>query len=212
MMTMIERYFDGLEQVYNRVAYPEEHYWQGFKNRIHGASDTDIAKLKAKFPLMPQSLIGLLNIVDGTYWREYHGEQIAFYMFGSIPPDFGYPCYLNSCQQMMASDDEFAFLKDYINRELDPDWGVAIDDKIIDDFSQVHWLHLADCMNNGGTSKLYLDFSPSGTGNMGQVIMYLHDPDELTVIAEGFDEYLQKLVQTDFAFIEDDMADEFYWE
>lgn len=208
----IQSYLNGLKNTYNRIAYPEENYWQGFMERVHGASDDDIAKLKAKFLNVPQSLIELLQIVDGTNWRVYQSEKIAFYMLGSIPPKFTYPCYLNSCQQMMASDKEIVFLKDYINRDIDPDWGIAIDDKIIDDFDKVHWLHLADCSNNGGTSRLYLDFSPSSTGKMGQVVMYLHDPDELTVIADGFDEYLQKLIQTDFAFIDDDMADELYWD
>ncbi|MDO4897358.1 MAG: SMI1/KNR4 family protein [Moraxella sp.] len=211
-MTIINDYLTGLKQAYNTIADPKSNYWQGFEHRIHGASDTDIIKLKEKFPLIPQSLIELLKFVDGTYCREYHGEQIAFYMFGSIPDEFVYPCYLNSCEQMLNGDDEFSYLKDYINRDIDPEWGISIDDKIIDDFDKVNWLHLSNCANNGGTSQLYIDFSPSDTGKMGQVVMFLHDPDELTVIADSFDEYLQLLMDSEFAFIDADMADEFYWD
>lgn len=201
----------GLKQAYQNASDPKANYWQGFENRIQGASKDDIAKLTAKFPLIPESLIELLQFVDGTYWREYQGEQMSFFMFGSIPDEFSYPCYLNSCEQMINSD-SVVFLADYINRDIDPEWGIAIDDRIVDDFKKVNWLHLSDCMNNGGSSQLYIDFSPSDTGKVGQVIMYLHDPDELTVIADSFDEYLQSLIDSEFAFIEEDMADDFYWD
>lgn len=119
---------------------------------------------------------------------------------------------LSSCEKMLNNHDEFCYLKDYINRDLDPEWGIYIDDKIIDDFDKVHWLHLSNCMNNGGSSQLYIDFLPSDTGKVGQVVMYLHDPDELAVIAESFDGYLQLLIDSEFASIEEDMADEFYWD
>ena len=207
-MGVVQDYLTGLELAYNK--HGGQALWQDFKSRIHGASADDIAKLTAKFPFIPTSLIELLQFVDGTYWRAYQGEEIAFFMFGSIPDEFTYPCYLNSCQQMLAGDDEAAHLAEYINRDVDPDWGVDIDDRIIEDFNQVKWLHLADCMNNGGTSQLFIDFSPSKTGKVGQVVMYLHDPDELTVIADSFDEYLQKLIDTDFAFVAD-VADDNPW-
>lgn len=41
-------------------------------------------------------------------------------------------------------------------------------------------------MNNGGTSKLFIDLTPSETGKKGQIVRYLHDPDELKVIADSF--------------------------
>ena len=206
-MSVVQNYLNGLKQTYDEILGEDE--WRDFVACICGASDEDIAKLKAQFPLIPQSLIELLQFVDGTNWRTYQGGDVSFFMFGSIPDDFGYPCYLNSCEQMLNSRDEFTHLKDYINRNVDPTWGVEIDDKIIKDFDRVHWLHLADCMNNGGTSQLFIDFSPSDGGKVGQVVMYLHDPDELMVIADSFDEYLQSLIESDFAFIDKDMADDF---
>ena len=46
-------------------------------------------------------------------------------------------------------------------------------------------------MNNGGTSKLFIDFSPSASGIKGQIVRFLHDLDEIEVIADSFDEYLE---------------------
>ena len=79
-----------------------------------------------------------------------------------------------------------------------------VDDKIIDDASQLKWLHFSDCMNNGGTSQLFIDFSPSESGTSGQIVMYVHDPDSMDVIADSFDKYLEKLIDREFDFINDD--------
>ena len=63
-------------------------------------------------------------------------------------------------------------------------------------------------MNNGGTSQLVLDFSPSGMGKKGQVLRFLHDPDELVIVADSFDEYLQMLIDQDYSFINEDTLEE----
>lgn len=57
-------------------------------------------------------------------------------------------------------------------------------------------------MNNGGTSSLFIDFTPSEKGVRGQVIRFLHDPDELKVIADSFDEFLEMLIADKFKFIQ----------
>lgn len=65
-------------------------------------------------------------------------------------------------------------------------------------------LCFSHCMNNGGTSMLYLDFDPAPGGCVGQVVRYLHDPDSYAVIAPSFDAYLQQLIDGDYAFIDVD--------
>lgn len=72
------------------------------------------------------------------------------------------------------------------------------------DVDKLKWLNFSDCMNNGGTSSLYIDFTPSEQGKKGQVIRYLHDPDELQVIADSFDEFLEMLVNNGIQFIHED--------
>ena len=37
---------------------------------------------------------------------------------------------------------------------------------------------------------------------------YLHDPDELVIVADSFDEYLQMLIDQDYLFINEDSMDE----
>jgi len=62
-------------------------------------------------------------------------------------------------------------------------------------------------MNNGGTSQLFIDFSPSEKGVKGQIVRFLHDPDEIGVIADSFDEYLEELIESGLDFISEDIID-----
>lgn len=196
-MNIAQKYVEGLKKAYFDNGAQKQ--WMHFEKIVQGASKADIEKLRALYPDIPDSLIQLLEIADGTYWREYAGEKIAFYFLGS---DFEeYPYYLLSAKQMTDTED-FAWLNDYINRKYGD--AVEIDEKITDNADHMCWLHFSDCMNNGGTSQLFIDFSPSPKGIKGQIIRYLHDPDEIQVIADSFDEYLQKLIDWGYDFITED--------
>ena len=102
--------------------------------------------------------------------------------------------------------DQFRQWGDYlIDRDFDD---IQVDEGICDDMDQLNFLHFSDCMNNGGTSQLFLDFSPSAKGKKGQVLRFLHDPDELVIVADSFGEYLQMLIDQDYSFINEDTLEE----
>ena len=44
----------------------------------------------------------------------------------------------------------------------------------------------------------------SEKGIKGQIIRFLHDPDKIEVIADSFDEYLEKFMEYDLDFISED--------
>lgn len=160
-------------------------------------------RLRNQYPDVPDSLLQLLRIVDGTYYRVYAGEKTVFYFLGSDLEE--YPYYLLSAEQMCRKE-EPDWLTDYINREFGDD--VEIDGRITDRAEQMCWLHFSDCMNNGGTSQLFLDFSPSAKGTKGQVVRFLHDPDNFTVIADSFDAYLEMLMEYEYDFITEETIEE----
>lgn len=181
----------------------------------HGATEADLAKLRAAYPLCPDALIDLLKRVDGTYFRDYGGNTVTIYLLGSDVT--GYPYYLLSAAQILESatkpwiaeqsirdiyDDD---LEEYfsVGRDSEPGDG-HLDDRIDPDVPCGTWLHFSDCMNNGGTSQLFIDFNPLPGGRVGQVIRYLHDPDSYTVIADGFEEYLQRLIDGGYGFVRAD--------
>lgn len=203
-MTIADEYIQGLKQAY--IDNDARDYWEHFERIIHGASIEGIWLLKKKYPQLPASLVSLLAFVDGTDGQNYRETDVSFIFLGSKLGD--YPYYLQSAQQILESKD-IDLLEDYINRTLEPEWGIYIDDKIINDFNQVNWLHFSDCINNGGSSKLYIDFSPSPKGKFGQVVMHVHDPDKLTVIADSFDDYLRLLISRGYEFIDEDISDNY---
>ncbi|WP_160692244.1 SMI1/KNR4 family protein [Clostridium sp. C2-6-12] len=201
-MKVVEEYVNALKKAYYDNGGKKS--WDHFEKVMHGASSEDIKKLKEEYPYVPDSFVKLLEYVDGTYWREYEGEKITFYILGSDV--YEYPYYLLSVNQILESKNEAVdFYADYVNREYGDE--VEVDERIIDCSNDMKWLHFSDCMNNGGTSQLFIDFSPSVKGIKGQVVRFLHDPDEIQVIADSFDEYLQKLINNGIDFINEDTVE-----
>jgi cell wall assembly regulator SMI1 len=77
-----------------------------------------------------------------------------------------------------------------------------VDNKIAKEAKYAHWLHFA--LHDNSDSSLFIDFTPSATGKKGQIIRYVHDPDELHVIADNFDDYLQMLIDKEYDFVWED--------
>ena len=199
-MTLVEQYLEGLKQAY--IDNGGEEAWQNLMATAHGATEADLQLLRNRYPQVPESLLDLLRRIDGTYWREYEKGTVSDLILGADEAMGDYPYYLLSAQQIVETQNEaFDFYADYINREYEE---VEIDNRITSDASELHnWLHFSDCMNNGGTSQLFIDFSPSATGKLGQVVRFLHDPDEIVVIADSFDDYLKMLMKNGYCFVDE---------
>jgi len=199
-MTLVEQFLEGLKQAY--INNGGEEAWQNLMATAHGATEADLQVLRNRYPQVPESLLDLLRRIDGTYWRDYEKGTVSDLILGADEEMGDYPYYLLSAEQIVATQNEaFDFYADYINREYEE---VEIDNRITSDASQLHnWLHFSDCMNNGGTSQLFIDFSPSATGKVGQVVRFLHDPDEMVVIANSFDDYLKMLMKNGYCFVDE---------
>lgn len=195
-------YLKGLKEAY--VEAGGEEAWKNIESVAEGASDNDIQTLKKAYPEVPDSLITLLKQIDGTYFRKYENNQVLAYFLGSDVDEGEYPYYLLSAQQIVENKDKIKeWYGDFVNREYDAE-DVEVDERIINDAEQMNWLHFSDCMNNGGTSQLFIDFSPSEKGVKGQIVRFLHDPDGLMVIANSFDDYLQTIMDSDYPFVNED--------
>jgi len=207
-MTLAERYYSGLKAAYAAAGEEAIAEWNEFEEAAWGISELDREALLKVWPEVPASLLGLLEKADGTYWRKYGNKDIAFYFLASDVDDGQYPYYLYSARQLIEDarqkyHNNFADLFYYFHEENGEDeFGLFVDERIRSDDSEVRWLCFSDCMNNGGTSSLFIDFTPSDKGVKGQIIRFLHDPDELRVIADSFDEYLEDIIKQGFAFVE----------
>lgn len=190
---IVQKYITGLKETY--VKREKKDKWDNVENIVYGANEDDILKIKQIYPNVPEELIDILRIIDGTN-RLYGDKDVWLYFLGSYLKS--YPYFLLSVEQIIKNKDEIVkIFHDMIDREYDEDV-VSVDGKIINDSTKIKWLHFADGI---GSTQLYIDFSPSEQGKVGQVIMYVHDPDKLVVIANSFEEYLQKLIDKDYDFI-----------
>ena len=194
---LIDKYLAGLFKAMEERGDPDE---SDDLKAAFGASGEDIARLLNAYPDCPQTLIELLNRIDGTYWRMYGDREIAVAVLASM--DNEYPHYLLSAAQMADDKDETDTIADIYGEDA-ADW-LEID-KAINTYNPIgNWLHFTDCVNNGGTSRLYIDFDPAPGGVKGQIIEYVHDPDQYTVIADSFDAYLKGIIAKGYPFLEEE--------
>ncbi|WP_049468680.1 SMI1/KNR4 family protein [Stenotrophomonas indicatrix] len=194
-MNLVDRFLSGLIP---RLPEDDAPQWAW----TEGASEADLQRLRAQWPQVPGSLVELLSRVDGTHFREYPKGEVCVLMLGSDVGD--YPYYLRSIAQIFEDQQQWDDSIRSIYEEWLEEEPEILGDGIDADLPMSRRLCFSHCMNNGGTSMLYLDFDPAPGGSVGQVVRYLHDPDSYAVIAPSFDAYLQELIDRDYAFIDDD--------
>ncbi|WP_295570344.1 SMI1/KNR4 family protein [Stenotrophomonas maltophilia] len=196
-MNLVDRFLSGLIR---RLPVDDAPQWA----HVQGASGQDLQRLRAQWPQVPDSLVALLSRVDGTHFREYPGGEVCVLMLGSDVEDGGYPYYLRSVVQIFEDQQQWDDSIRSIYEEWLDDEPEILGEGIDADVAMNRRLCFSHCMNNGGTSMLYLDFDPAPGGTAGQVVRYLHDPDSYAVIAPSFDAYLQQLIDGGYAFIDQD--------
>lgn len=169
-----------------------------------GASAAQLHSLLQAFPNCPASLLALLSQINGTHWDDDDDGGTAVLVLGADAAMGSYPYFLRSVEQIL--EDRQLYPDSIVEMYGGPpgDEGVVLDGRIDAQASGSERLCFAHCMNNGGTSMLYLDFAPGTGGVAGQVIRFLHDPDEYRVIAAGFDDYLQLQIQQEYVFVDPD--------
>ena len=185
----------------------------------HGASEEDLCLLRQRYPEVPESLVTLLSLIDGTYHRQYGEHRVSLPIFAGEKVSY----YLNSAQQMLK---EWKFAASIANIYGPADDYADPEDEEYDDapsgperlaqlrefaaegidpfqlFSRM--LHISDCINGGGTSSLYIDFNPAEGGVAGQIVRFTHDPDYYDVIAPSFDAFLEQCLKRGFNFLEEE--------
>jgi len=67
--------------------------------------------------------------------------------------------YTQSIQQIYAK--YFDEWPELVGKGIDPNLPLSI------------WLCFSDCMNNRGTSSLFIDFDPTPEGTVGQIVRFL---------------------------------------
>ena len=104
-------YIEKLGEEYSKHGFSRE--WNQLMNIKVGITDIEKKKLIEIFPNIPKSLLDILSIVDGTYYREYKNEEVLYYFFGSDVDNGEYPYYLFSYEDIIKNKDNAKYFSEF---------------------------------------------------------------------------------------------------
>lgn len=190
-LTIHERFMTDIYSIYRGVV-PD--LWSAIKNEWKGISSREWIQLLRRYPDTPEGLSFLLNIVNGTYQQEYTSMKVTFPMFLYEGKRF----YLLSARQMLEFD---LHGRDVMNMDI---WGPDVKPSQVRAPSKQRNLCLFATTGEGEeASRLYLDYNPTKSGHVGQVIYYDGDTHMLEVLAPSFSHALLEIMDE----MSDNLAD-----
>ena len=190
-LTIHERFMTDIYSIYRGVV-PD--LWSAIKSEWKGISSREWMHLLQRYPDTPEGLSFLLNIVNGTYQQEYTSMKVTFPMFLYEGKRF----YLLSAHQMLEFDEH-----GFDTRALDilsPDEKPA---QVRAASSRWDLCLFATTGEGEQASRFYLDYNPTKSGHVGQVIYYDGDTHMLEVLGPSFSHALLEIMDE----MSDNLAD-----
>ncbi len=181
--TIHDRYLNDISRVY-RGLVPD--LWSAIQNEWKGISSQEWMQLLRRYPDTPEGLSFLLNIVNGTYQQEYTSMKVTFPMFLYEGKRF----YLLSVRQILEFDEHGRE-----TREMDilgPDEKPA---QVRAASSRWNLCLFAATGEGEQASRFYLDYNPTKSGHVGQVLYYDGDTHMLEVLAPSFSHALLQIMK-----------------
>ena len=190
-LTIHERFMTDIYSIYRGVV-PD--LWSAIHSEWKGISSQEWMRLLRRYPDTPEGLSFLLNIVNGTYQQEYTSMKVTFPMFLYEGKRF----YLLSARQMLEFD---LHGRDVMNMDiLGPDTKPS---QIRSASKQRNLCLFATTGEGEEASRLYLDYNPTKSGRVGQVIYYDGDAHRLEVLGSSFSHALLEIMDE----MSDNLAD-----
>ena len=190
-LTIHERFMTDIYSIYRGVV-PD--LWSAIKSEWKGISSQEWMRLLQRYPDTPEGLSFLLNIVNGTYQQEYTSMKVTFPMFLYEGKRF----YLLSARQMLEFD---LHGQDVMKMDI---LGLDTKPSQIRSASKQRNLCLFAATGEGEeASRLYLDYNPTKSGHVGQVLYYDGDTHMLEVLGPSFSHALLEIMDE----MSDNLAD-----
>ena len=190
-LTIHERFMTDIYSIYRGVV-PD--LWSAIKNEWKGISSREWMQLLRRYPDTPEGLSFLLNIVNGTYQQEYTSMKFTFPMFLYEGKKF----YLLSARQMLEFD---LHGRDVMNMDiLGPDVKPS---QVRAPSKQRNLCLFATTGEGEEASRFYLDYNPTKSGHVGQVLYYDGDTHMLEVLGPSFSHALLEIMDE----MSDNLAD-----
>ena len=182
-LTIHERYMSDISRVY-RGLVPD--LWNVIKSEWKGVSSKEWMDLLRRYPNTPEGLSFLLNVVNGTYQKEYTSLKVTFPMCMYDDKQF----YLLSARQMLEFD---LHGREVMNMDI---LGPDVKPSQVRATSKQRDLCLFAATGEGeNASRLYIDYNPTKSGHVGQVLYFNGEDHTVTVLAPSFSEALLVLMK-----------------
>lgn len=164
----------------------EEEYLVDY-HEISGASETEIVSFEKKIG------ITLPNDVKEIY--KYKNGSKYLSIFPCIIDEREMPFCLMSLQDIENTKEYFQN-KDVLLTELNEyfskdDINKMKDSRVKPYLFNKRWIPFAEYCDS---CFLMFDFDPDNSGKEGQIICYIHDPDEIVYVAKGITELIDKIM------------------
>ena len=182
-LTIHERYMSDISRVY-RGLVPD--LWTVIQSEWKGVSSKEWMDLLRRYPNTPEGLSFLLNVVNGTYQKEYTSLKVTFPMCMYDDKQF----YLLSARQMLEFD---LHGREVMNMDI---LGPDVKPSQVRATSKQRDLCLFAATGEGeNASRLYIDYNPTKSGHVGQVLYFNGEDHTVTVLAPSFSEALLVLMK-----------------
>jgi hypothetical protein len=182
-LTIHERYMSDISRVY-RGLVPD--LWTVIQSEWKGVSSKEWMDLLRRYPNTPEGLSFLLNVVNGTYQKEYTSLKVTFPMCMYDDKQF----YLLSARQMLEFD---LHGREVMNMDI---LGTDTKPSQVRASSKQRDLCLFAATGEGEqASRLYIDYNPTKSGHVGQVLYFNGEDHTVTVLASSFGEALLVLMK-----------------
>lgn len=163
-----------------------EEYYDDYQE-IAGASDEEIREFEEKFNItLPHEIKDLYSYKNGSKF---------FSILPSLVGQRQMAFSLMSLQAIERSKEYFqnkdSLLSDFPDYFTSEDIENMRDTRIKQYLFNRSWFPFAEYCD---TCYLMLDFDPGQDGKEGQIICYIHDPDEIVYVAEGITDLLDRII------------------
>ena len=164
-----------------------EEYYDDYRE-IAGASDEEIREFEEKFNItLPHEIKDLYSYKNGSKF---------FSILPSLVGQRQMAFSLMSLQAIERSKEYFqnkdSLLSDFPDYFTSEDIENMRDTRIKQYLFNRSWFPFAEYCD---TCYLMLDFDPGQDGKEGQIICYIHDPDEIVYVAEGITNLVDMIIE-----------------
>ena len=166
----------------------EEGYWEEYQE-IPGASPNEIESFEKKFNIkLPKDIKELYSYKNGSQYFSIlpsviHGVEMSFSLM-SLEQMEKTKQYFQNRDALLTEFPDF-FTQDEIEKMRDS--------RIKPYLFHKQWIPFAEYCDS---CFLMLDFDPDQEGKEGQILCYIHDPDEVIYAAVGLSEFVDEILLT----------------